>query len=100
MRQSILLTTLEPWWLSNPSSYEWCVGAVSGAERLTPRQERDLVIAAEAGDAEACRMLVEAFLPAIAAIARRYHGVGVERQDSFRREWPACCSPPGVTTPS
>jgi RNA polymerase primary sigma factor len=37
--------------------------------RLTARQERDLVIAAECGDSDACRRLVEAFLPAIAGIA-------------------------------
>jgi RNA polymerase primary sigma factor len=55
---------------------------VSHAERLTPRQEQDLVIGAEAGDADACRKLVEAFLPPIAGLARRFHsGIGVERQE-------------------
>jgi RNA polymerase sigma factor (sigma-70 family) len=39
------------------------------AQRLTPLQERALVIAAEAGDAQACRELVEAFLPQISALA-------------------------------
>ena len=38
-------------------------------ERLTVRQERDLVIATECGDSDACRKLVETFLPAIAALA-------------------------------
>jgi RNA polymerase primary sigma factor len=38
-------------------------------ERLTARQERDLVIAAECGDSDACRRLVETFLPAIGALA-------------------------------
>jgi RNA polymerase primary sigma factor len=38
-------------------------------ERLTARQERDLVIAAECGDSDACRKLVETFLPAIASLA-------------------------------
>jgi RNA polymerase sigma factor (sigma-70 family) len=47
-----------------------------------PEQERDLVIATEAGDEVACRQLVEAFLPAIGAIARRYEtGAGVERSE-------------------
>ncbi|MCU1428485.1 MAG: polymerase, sigma 32 subunit, RpoH [Actinomycetia bacterium] len=47
---------------------------------LLPEQERDLVIATEAGDEAACRQLVDAFLPAIGAIARRYDtGGGVER---------------------
>ena len=38
-------------------------------ERLTAHQERELVIAAECGDADACRRLVETFLPAIASLA-------------------------------
>jgi RNA polymerase primary sigma factor len=48
-------------------------------QRLTARQERDLVIAAECGDANACRELVEAFLPAIANLARGFLGGSVER---------------------
>lgn len=49
---------------------------------LTRQHERDLVVAAEAGDPTACRELVEAFLPAIAGIARGYHrGIGVERKE-------------------
>jgi RNA polymerase primary sigma factor len=48
--------------------------------RLTAQQERDLVIAAEGGDADACRKLVEAFLPPIAGLARSFHGgTAVER---------------------
>lgn len=39
------------------------------------------MVAAEAGDETACRQLVEAFLPAIASIARAYRGIGVERQE-------------------
>jgi RNA polymerase primary sigma factor len=51
-------------------------------QRITARQERDLVIAAEAGDADASRKLVEAFLPAITGLAGRFlHGMGVERQE-------------------
>ena len=55
---------------------------MSPAERLTPERERDLVIAAEAGDPEACRALVEAFLPAIGGLARRFPGgIGVDRRE-------------------
>jgi RNA polymerase sigma factor (sigma-70 family) len=51
-------------------------------EPLTPRQERDLVIGAEAGDADASRELVEAFLPAIAGVAGHFPpATGVERQE-------------------
>jgi RNA polymerase sigma factor (sigma-70 family) len=50
--------------------------------RLSAQQERDLVIATGAGDLDACRRLVEAFLPAITALARRYpSGIGVQRQE-------------------
>lgn len=57
-------------------------GLMTGAARLTADQERDLVVATEAGDLEACRRLVEAFLPAIAALARRFPvGIGVQRQE-------------------
>jgi RNA polymerase primary sigma factor len=55
---------------------------VSTAARLTPRQEHDLVIGAEAGDADASRRLVEAFLPAILGLAAHFPAaVGVERQE-------------------
>jgi RNA polymerase primary sigma factor len=55
---------------------------VTDTERLTAQQERDLVIATESGDLDACRGLVEAFLPAITALARRYpNGPGVQRQE-------------------
>jgi RNA polymerase primary sigma factor len=39
------------------------------------------VIAAERGDVEACRTLVEAFLPAIASVARGFRGSRVERRE-------------------
>jgi RNA polymerase sigma factor (sigma-70 family) len=48
---------------------------------LTRAEEQDLVVATEGGDEAACRQLVEAFLPAIAAVARTYRGTGVERQE-------------------
>jgi RNA polymerase primary sigma factor len=50
-------------------------------ERLTAREERDLVIAAECGDAAACRGLVDAYLPAIAHMARGFQGSRVERRE-------------------
>lgn len=39
------------------------------------------MIAAECGDAAACRKLVEAFLPSIASLARRFRGSRVERRE-------------------
>jgi RNA polymerase sigma factor (sigma-70 family) len=52
------------------------------AHRLTQEHERDLLIATQAGDANACRKLVVAFLPAIAGLADHYPtGSGVERQE-------------------
>jgi RNA polymerase primary sigma factor len=55
---------------------------VRPAKRLTAQQERDLVVAAEAGGPDARRDLVEAFLPSIAGVAQRFpHGSGVERQE-------------------
>jgi RNA polymerase sigma factor (sigma-70 family) len=42
---------------------------------LTRARERELVMAAAAGDRAATADLVEAFLPAIAGVARLYHGV-------------------------
>jgi RNA polymerase sigma factor (sigma-70 family) len=45
------------------------------------REERELIIAAECGDAAACRRLVEAFLPAIANLARGFRGSRVERRE-------------------
>jgi RNA polymerase sigma factor (sigma-70 family) len=50
--------------------------------RLTAQEERALVLDAEAQDLDARRRLVEAFLPAITAHARRFpSGIGVERGD-------------------
>jgi RNA polymerase primary sigma factor len=50
-------------------------------KRLTASQERELVIAAECGDSEACRKLVEAFLPAIAGLAGGFKGDVVEHRE-------------------
>jgi RNA polymerase sigma factor (sigma-70 family) len=49
--------------------------------RLSPARERELVTAAEAGDSEACAQLVEAFLPAIAGVARLYRNSRVDRSE-------------------
>lgn len=57
-------------------------GPAAGPSRLKPDEERDLVVATEAGDLDACRRLVQAFLPAIAGLARRFpDGLGVQRQE-------------------
>jgi RNA polymerase sigma factor (sigma-70 family) len=49
---------------------------------LPPERERELVMAAAVGDQAACSELVEAFLPAIGGVARRYrHTPGVERAE-------------------
>jgi RNA polymerase primary sigma factor len=50
-------------------------------QQLSTSQERKLVIAAERGDTDACRRLVDAFLPAIGNLARRFHGSRVDRNE-------------------
>jgi RNA polymerase sigma factor (sigma-70 family) len=50
-------------------------------QRLTAWQERDLVIAAECGDFDACRKLVETFLPAIAGVALGFQSEVVEHRE-------------------
>jgi RNA polymerase sigma factor (sigma-70 family) len=48
--------------------------------RLSPEEEQDLVIATERGDDWACRQLVDAFMPRIRVVARRFaFGGAVER---------------------
>jgi RNA polymerase sigma factor (sigma-70 family) len=55
---------------------------VARRKQLTAEHERALVIAAGAGDPEGSRLVVEAFLPSIAGIARRFPSDGgVERQE-------------------
>ena len=49
--------------------------------RLTARQEKDLVIAAEDGDTDACRKLVEAFLPAITGLALGFRDGMIEHRE-------------------
>ena len=67
-------------------------------------QERDLVIAAECGDSDACRKLVEAFLPAIASLARGFQSSRVERRELLQEGvagllFAARRYDPGVGTP-
>jgi RNA polymerase primary sigma factor len=58
------------------------MASLGARRRLTPREERDLVIGAEAGDPDASRRLVEAFLPAIAGLASGFSGgIRVEHRE-------------------
>jgi RNA polymerase primary sigma factor len=59
---------------------------VSRRDRLTVQQERQLVIATEAGDPQACRQLVEAFLPDINALAHRFRQPGEVEQRELVQE--------------
>jgi RNA polymerase primary sigma factor len=57
--------------------YDFCAGAGGGEgpsapTGLTPERERQLVLAAAAGEPRAQEQLIEAFLPAISGIARLY----------------------------
>jgi RNA polymerase primary sigma factor len=55
---------------------------IEAPKHLTPTRERELVLAAGAGDRAACEELVQTFLPAIAGIARRYRATpGVQRSE-------------------
>jgi RNA polymerase primary sigma factor len=49
--------------------------------RRSAEQELELVVAAERGDEQALRQLVETFLPAIASVARRFQRRGMERSE-------------------
>jgi RNA polymerase sigma factor (sigma-70 family) len=52
------------------------------AAELNADQERQLAIATEAGDAAACRELVDGLMPSIVAVARRFPaGAGISRQE-------------------
>jgi RNA polymerase sigma factor (sigma-70 family) len=54
--------------------------------RLSAEQERALVVAAEGGDADACRQLVDSFLPAIGAVARRINTSGRVQRSELMQE--------------
>ena len=56
--------------------------SVNHTEPLTRSQEQALVVAADGGDADASRKLVEVFMPAITGLALRFPAAaGVERQE-------------------
>jgi RNA polymerase sigma factor (sigma-70 family) len=54
--------------------------------RLSAEQERELIAAAEGGDATARRQLVEAFLPAIGSVARRFDVGGRVQRSELMQE--------------
>jgi RNA polymerase primary sigma factor len=54
--------------------------------RLSKERERELVVAAEGGDAAACRELVESFLPAISGVARRFESRGSVQRSELLQE--------------
>ncbi|MCW3015232.1 MAG: polymerase, sigma 32 subunit, RpoH [Solirubrobacterales bacterium] len=62
--------------------HEVVVRSSGRGTHLSPTRERTLVLAAAAGDPEACAQLVKSFIPAISGIARLYRGaVAVDRQE-------------------
>jgi RNA polymerase primary sigma factor len=54
--------------------------------QLSPDQERELVVATERGDRVACRELVNAFLPRIGGVARRFEGGGMVQRTELMQE--------------
>jgi RNA polymerase primary sigma factor len=54
--------------------------------RLSAEQERELVVATERGDQAACRQLVDAFLPAIGSVARRFEAGGQVQRTELMQE--------------
>lgn len=59
---------------------------MSHAEALTSRQELALVVAADGGDSDASRKLIEIHMPAIAGIALRFPtGAGIELQELLQQ---------------
>jgi RNA polymerase primary sigma factor len=67
------------------SASRWGGFAVQSSQ-LSPEQERELIAAAEGGDGEACRELVELFLPAIGGLARRFHPGGQVQRTELMQE--------------
>ena len=53
---------------------------------LPPERERELVVRTEGGDDAACRELVDAFLPAIAGVARRFVAGGQVQRTELMQE--------------
>jgi RNA polymerase sigma factor (sigma-70 family) len=54
--------------------------------RLSPEQERELVVATERGDEAATRQLVDSFLPAIGSVARRFDAGGRVQRSELMQE--------------
>jgi RNA polymerase sigma factor (sigma-70 family) len=54
--------------------------------RLSAEQERELVVATEAGDEAATRQLVDSFLPTIGSVARRFQAGGRVRRTELMQE--------------
>ena len=52
----------------------------------SPERERELVVAAEGGDQEACRELIDSFLPEIRRLARRFTTSGGVQQNELTQE--------------
>jgi hypothetical protein len=74
---------------SDPQQRPLGPGAVASrvvtTKALAPARKRELVLAAAAGDRAACEELVQAFLPAIAGVARRYRGAhSVQRPEPLQ----------------
>ena len=53
---------------------------------ISAERERALVVAAEGGDTEACRQLIDSFLPAIRGLARRFVADGGVQQNELTQE--------------
>lgn len=53
---------------------------------ISAKRERELVVAAEGGDEQACRQLIDSFLPAIRGLARRFAANGGVQQNELTQE--------------
>ena len=53
---------------------------------ISAKRERELVVATEGGDKEACRELIDSFLPAIRGLARRFAANGGVQQNDLTQE--------------
>lgn len=79
----------------------WYLRDLDRRPQLSGVEERDLVAAAKSGDEAARSQLIEAFLPLIASVARRYHNSGrVERLPPNRARPPKRSIPRRVDDPS
>ena len=53
---------------------------------ISAKRERELVVATEGGDKEACRKLIDSFLPAIRGLARRFAANSGVQQNELTQE--------------